>query len=102
MKSLANEFFQTMERGARKHQQAHAADYDLIANGIKDELDVSRQVELVEQISAQRATFICTARTNRSALPVHAMPCSKGWRSSPKIARHKGYCCRRACGPTSP
>jgi len=35
MKSLANEFFFTMENGARAHQKSHATDYDLIANGIK-------------------------------------------------------------------
>lgn len=45
MKSLANEFFKTMQDGAAAHQQAHAADYELIANGIKDELDVARQVQ---------------------------------------------------------
>ncbi|MGH9847504.1 MAG: sugar ABC transporter substrate-binding protein, partial [Blastocatellia bacterium] len=50
MKSLANEFFKTMQDGAEAHQRAHAADYDLIAGGTKDELDVSRQVELVEQM----------------------------------------------------
>src|SRR5690242_14894079 len=50
MKSLANEFFLTMENGARKHQQAHAQEYELIANGIKDELDVARQIDLVEQM----------------------------------------------------
>ena len=38
MKSLANEFFLTMEQGARDHQKAHAAEYDLLANGIKNEL----------------------------------------------------------------
>ena len=50
MKSLANEFFLLMENGAKAHQKAHAADYDLIANGIKDELDVSKQIDLVEQM----------------------------------------------------
>ena len=37
MKSLANEFFKTMEDGARKHQAAHADAYELVATGIKDE-----------------------------------------------------------------
>ncbi|MFL6642105.1 MAG: sugar ABC transporter substrate-binding protein, partial [Paraburkholderia graminis] len=41
MKSLANEFFKTMEDGARKHQAAHAGDYELVATGIKDEQDVA-------------------------------------------------------------
>src|SRR5512136_2075262 len=61
MKSLANEFFLTMENGAKAHQQAHANDYDLLANGIKDELDVSRQIDLVEQMIAQRVDAIVIA-----------------------------------------
>ena len=40
MKSLANEFFRTMENGAKAHQIAHAGEYELISIGIKDELDV--------------------------------------------------------------
>lgn len=68
MKSLANEFFKTMEEGARSHQQAHAADYELIAGGIKDELDVGRQVELVEQMIAQRVDAIVIAPADSKAL----------------------------------
>src|SRR3990172_6232354 len=58
MKSLANEFFLTMENGARAHQKAHPDQYDLIANGIKDELDVGKQVELVEQMIGQKVSAI--------------------------------------------
>jgi ribose transport system substrate-binding protein len=68
MKSLANEFFKTMEEGARNHQQAHAADYELIAGGIKDELDVGRQVELVEQMIAQRVDAMVIAPADSKAL----------------------------------
>ncbi|HVF87467.1 MAG TPA: substrate-binding domain-containing protein, partial [Pyrinomonadaceae bacterium] len=68
MKSLANEFFQTMERGAKTHQQGHAADYELIANGIKDEQDVSRQVEIVEQMIAQKVAAIVIAPADSKAL----------------------------------
>lgn len=68
LKSLANEFFQTMRQGAEKHQQAHAADYDLIAGGIKDELDVSRQVDLVEQMVAQKVDAIVIAPADSKAL----------------------------------
>ncbi|MBA3440671.1 MAG: sugar ABC transporter substrate-binding protein [Pyrinomonadaceae bacterium] len=68
MKSLANEFFQTMENGARGHQRAHAADYELIANGIKDEQDVSRQIDLVEQMIAQRVGAIVIAPADSKAL----------------------------------
>lgn len=68
MKSLANEFFKTMEEGARRHQQSHAAEYDLIAVGTKDELDVARQVELVEQMIAQQAQAIVIAPADSKAL----------------------------------
>ena len=68
MKSLANEFFLTMENGARAHQKAHAADFDLVANGIKDELDVSRQIDLVEQMIAQKVDAIVIAPTDSKAL----------------------------------
>ena len=68
MKSLANEFFLTMEDGAKAHQQAHAADYELLANGIKDELDVSRQIDLVEQMIAQRVDVLVIAPADSKAL----------------------------------
>lgn len=68
MKSLANEFFLTMENGARAHQQAHASDYELLANGIKDELDVSRQIDLVEQMVAQQVNAIVIAPADSKAL----------------------------------
>lgn len=68
MKSLANEFFLTMERGAREHQRANAERYDLIVNGIKDELDVSRQVDLVDQMAAQRVDALVIAPADSKAL----------------------------------
>lgn len=68
MKSLANEFFKTMQDGATAHQKIHAADYELIANGIKDELDVARQVELVEQMIAQQVQAIVIAPADSKAL----------------------------------
>ena len=43
MKSLANEFFRTMEDGAKAHQKAHAKEYTLVANGIKNETDTAAQ-----------------------------------------------------------
>lgn len=68
MKSLANEFFLTMENGARAHQQAHAADYELLANGIKDELDVARQIDMVEQMIAQKVAALVIAPADSKAL----------------------------------
>ena len=40
MKSLANEFFVTMANGARAHHEKHLGQYDLIVNGIKNEIDI--------------------------------------------------------------
>jgi ribose transport system substrate-binding protein len=68
MKSLANEFFLTMENGARAHQRAQPDRYDLVANGIKDELDVSRQIDLVEQMTAQRVDALVIAPADSKAL----------------------------------
>ena len=68
MKSLSNEFFKTMADGAEAHQKAHAAEYDLIVNGIKYELDVNKQVELVEQMIAQGVDAIVIAPADSKAL----------------------------------
>jgi ABC-type sugar transport system substrate-binding protein len=68
MKSLANEFFSTMAEGAKQHQAAHAADYDLIVNGIKNETDLAEQVNLVEQMIAQRVNAIVIAPADSKAL----------------------------------
>jgi ribose transport system substrate-binding protein len=68
MKSLANEFFKTMEDGARAHQAAHAADYDLLATGTKDEQDVGGQIRLVEQMVAERVDALVIAPADSKAL----------------------------------
>lgn len=68
MKSLANEFFQTMAEGAKKHQAAHAADYELVVNGIKNETDLAEQVGLVEQMVAQGVQAIVIAPADSKAL----------------------------------
>lgn len=68
MKSLANEFFSTMADGAKKHQISHAAQYDLIVNGIKNETDLAEQVNLVEQMVAQGVKAIVIAPADSKAL----------------------------------
>lgn len=68
MKSLANEFFKTMEDGARAHQKKHPDQYELLANGIKDEQDVARQIDLVEQMIAQKVDAIVIAPADSRAL----------------------------------
>lgn len=68
MKSLANEFFRTMADGAEKHHTAHAQDYDLIVNGIKNETDLAEQVNLVEQMVARNVQAIVIAPADSKAL----------------------------------
>ncbi|NRR32240.1 sugar ABC transporter substrate-binding protein [Oxalobacteraceae bacterium] len=68
MKSLANEFFLTMETGAKDHQKAHAAQYDLVANGIKDEQDTASQIKLVEQMIVSRVNALVIAPADSKAL----------------------------------
>ena len=68
MKSLANEFFATMAEGARRHQAANAATYELVVNGIKNETDLAEQVNLVEQMIAQQVNAIVIAPADSKAL----------------------------------
>jgi len=68
LKSLANEFFQTMEQGARTHQAAHSEQYEMIAAGIKDEQDVARQIAIVDQMIARRVNAIVLAPADSKAL----------------------------------
>jgi len=68
MKSLANEFFSTMAEGARQHQAAHAEQYELIVNGIKDERDIARQVALVEEMMARDVDALVIAPADSKIL----------------------------------
>ena len=68
MKSLANEFFKTMEDGARAHWAEHADTYELECNGIKDEQDVNRQIEIVNQMIARKVDAIVIAPADSKAL----------------------------------
>lgn len=68
MKSLANEFFKTMEEGAKAHQKEHAEEYDLTVVGIKDEQDVGKQVDYVETMMAQKVDAIVIAPADSKAL----------------------------------
>tara|TARA_R110002111_G_scaffold18931_3_gene46345 strand:+ start:33400 stop:34383 length:984 start_codon:yes stop_codon:yes gene_type:complete len=68
MKSLANDFFSSMAKGAEQHQKEHSGDYELIVNGIKDERDLSRQVALVEEMVASGVDAIVIAPADSKAL----------------------------------
>ncbi|MCM2369469.1 sugar ABC transporter substrate-binding protein [Aporhodopirellula aestuarii] len=67
MKSLANEFFSTMAKGAETHHQ-QSGQYELVVNGIKDERDVSRQVALVQEMVASDVDVIVIAPADSQAL----------------------------------
>ncbi len=68
MKSLANEFFATMAEGARRYEREHGGTFDLIVNGIKDERDLSRQVDLVDEMIAQGVDVLVIAPADSKAL----------------------------------
>ncbi|MBN1508066.1 MAG: sugar ABC transporter substrate-binding protein [Sedimentisphaerales bacterium] len=68
MKSLANEFFKTMEEGARAHHQQHPDQYNLRVVGMKNETDVAEQIATVELIIAQKADAIVIAPADSKAL----------------------------------
>ncbi len=74
MKSLANEFFKTMEDGAKAHQAENAELYALMANGIKDERDMAQQTKLVDQMTAQKFDAIVLAPADSKAL---VAPCKR-------------------------
>jgi ribose transport system substrate-binding protein len=68
MKSLANEFFKTMEEGATAHHEQHEGEYDLKVVGIKNETDVIQQIEYVEQMIAQGVDALVIAPADSKAL----------------------------------
>ena len=68
MKSLANEFFLTMENGAKDYQSHNAAKFDLITNGIKNETDTAAQINIVEQMIDSHVDAIVLAPADSKAL----------------------------------
>ena len=68
MKSLANEFFRTMEDGAKAYQKEHASEFDLISNGIKDETDTAGQTRIVEQMILAKVNALVIAPADSKAM----------------------------------
>jgi ribose transport system substrate-binding protein len=68
MKSLANEFFLTMETGAKDYQRHNPNTFDLITNGIKDETDTANQIRIVEQMIVSKVDAIVLAPADSKAL----------------------------------
>tara|TARA_B110000858_G_scaffold193768_1_gene246942 strand:- start:42762 stop:43721 length:960 start_codon:yes stop_codon:yes gene_type:complete len=68
MKSLANEFFVNMANGAENHQAEHSEQYELLVNGIRNESDLSQQVNLVDQMIGSGVQAIVIAPADSRAL----------------------------------
>ncbi|MFP4057764.1 MAG: sugar ABC transporter substrate-binding protein [Candidatus Brocadiia bacterium] len=68
MKALSNEFFKTMEEGAKAHQQKNQDRYELIAVGIDDERNVTQQVNRVEEMLATGVDAIVIAPADSRTL----------------------------------
>src|SRR5262245_50987648 len=68
MKSLANEFFLTMENGAKEYQRHNASKFDLITNGINNETDTHAQIKIVEQMINSKVDAIVLAPADSKAL----------------------------------
>ena len=68
MKSLANEFFLTMETGAKDYQAHNASKFTLITNGIKDETDTANQIRIVEQMIVSKVDALVIAPADSKAL----------------------------------
>ncbi|PXW27616.1 sugar ABC transporter substrate-binding protein [Paraburkholderia caballeronis] len=68
MKSLANEFFLTMETGAKDYQKHNASTFDLVTNGIRNETDTTAQIQIVEQMIVSKVDAIVLAPADSKAL----------------------------------
>ena len=68
MKSLANEFFLTMEDGAKAYQKDHSGEFELISNGIKDETDTAGQTRIVEQMILAKVNALVIAPSDSKAM----------------------------------
>ncbi|MHC4517593.1 MAG: substrate-binding domain-containing protein [Planctomycetota bacterium] len=68
MKSPANEFFKTMEEGAKAHHAQHADEYELKVLGIRNETAVTQQIKHVELMMAQDVNAIVIAPADSEAL----------------------------------
>ncbi len=73
MKSLANEFFVTMAEGARAHQALHSEEYDLVINGIRNEVDLAQQVALIDQmVAADVDAIVISPADSKAVVPALA------------------------------
>jgi len=67
MKSLANEFFKTMEEGAQKYA-AEKGTFELVAVGMNSETDIDTQINAVDGFVAQGVDMIVLAPADSAGL----------------------------------
>ncbi|MEU1145180.1 sugar ABC transporter substrate-binding protein [Streptomyces sp. NPDC005863] len=67
MKSMGNEYFQTMERGAKAHARERG-DLDLKSSGIQNETDIDGQVAAINRCVTESADALVIAPTDSRAL----------------------------------
>jgi ribose transport system substrate-binding protein len=68
MKSLANEFFVTMAKGAEKFHKENSSRFDLLINGTRNESDLAQQVGIVDQMIAMGVDAIVIAPADSKAI----------------------------------
>ncbi|WP_084514944.1 sugar ABC transporter substrate-binding protein [Nocardia acidivorans] len=76
MKSLANEYFQQMQKGAKDHVD-QLGTLDLRTAGIQNETDVDGQIALVDKCITQRVQAIVIAPADSKALVQSVVKASK-------------------------
>lgn len=68
MKSLANEFWKTVELGAREYADNNKDKFSMEAIGLKDESDVDTQINAMESFITKQVDIIAVAPANSVAL----------------------------------
>lgn len=68
MKSLANEFFQQMDQGAKDYAAEHTDEFDFATVGMKDERDFAAQVDAIENFITQQFDIIVVAPADSRAM----------------------------------
>ncbi|HTN54468.1 MAG TPA: sugar ABC transporter substrate-binding protein [Anaeromyxobacter sp.] len=76
MKSLANEFFKSMEEGAVKFAQADGT-FTLVPVGMNSETDIDTQISAVENFVTQKVDIICLAPADSVGLVAPAKKAMK-------------------------
>src|SRR6266478_105178 len=77
MKSLANEFFKSMEEGARKFA-AEDGTFTLVPVGMNSETDIDTQISAVENFITQKVDVICVAPADSVGLVAPVKKLGKG------------------------